>query len=134
MQGTWYWLLLAAELGLVILAAAAIAQSSSAARFCQGCDEWWKTKTVHKTHPNVGEELVSRARAGDWQGMLNVVSDQKTNEKNYCHIVLSACPKCSDGTVAINRAVNGTPKILLQSAVSSQDATTLAAGATPAKA
>jgi hypothetical protein len=133
-QGTWYWVLLAAELGLVMLAAAGIAQSSSAARFCERCDEWWKTSTVHKTHPDLGGELVARAQAGDWQGMRAVVSDQKTNEKNYCHIVLSCCPKCSDGTVAINAAVNGTPKTLLQADVPAQDAAALASGSTPAKA
>jgi hypothetical protein len=132
-KGTWYWLLLAAELGLVMLAAAAIAQSTSAARFCERCDEWWKTSTVHKTHPDLGEELVARATAGDWQGMRAVVSDKKTNEKNYCHIVLSRCPKCSDGTVAINAAVNGTAKTLLQSDVPAQDAAALAAGSTAAK-
>jgi hypothetical protein len=116
-----------------MLAAAAIAQSTSAARFCERCDEWWKTSTVHKTHPDLGEELVARATAGDWQGMRAVVSDKKTNEKNYCHIVLSRCPKCSDGTVAINAAVNGTAKTLLQSDVPAQDAAALAAGSTAAK-
>jgi hypothetical protein len=126
-QGPWYWVLLAAELGLVMLTASAIAQSSSTARFCERCDEWWKTSTVHKTHPDLGEQLVARAQAGDWQGLRAVVSDKKTNEKNFCHVALSRCPKCSDGTIAINSTVNGTPKTLLQAPVDAQGAAMLAA-------
>jgi hypothetical protein len=80
---------MAVACGMVMLAAAAIAQSSAASRFCERCDEWWKTTTVHKTHPDMEEALVAKAQAGDWQGLRAVVSDQKTNEKNYCHIILS---------------------------------------------
>ena len=126
-KGAWYWGLLALEIGIVVLTASALGQSSASARFCERCDVWWQDKAVHKVHFSGTEEMVAQAQARDWNALRAVTTPKKPTDKQYCTAQLQRCPKCSDATMKILSNNGGAIKTVFQSRLEPQEAQLLAA-------
>lgn len=121
-KGAWYWGLLALEIGLVVLTASALAQSTASARFCERCEVWWNTLLLHRSHVDDAAGMVARAQERDWSNLRQVSSPKKPTDKIYCKAEMKRCPQCSEATITIQAANGGTPKTVYESALQPQEA------------
>lgn len=132
-SGPWYWALLCAEIGIVVLVSGGLAQAAASAPFCERCDGWYKKSTVHKTHVEQAPAMLERVQAGRWDAVREVPvlssKNKKPDDKNHADVVLTHCSGCSDGWAALTCTVQNGAKTLAQSRLDTQTVAVLAAGA-----
>lgn len=112
-RGNAYWIMLAAEVLLVVFVAGMLARGAAAEPFCERCDQWFAQTQVLRVHPVQNPLLLEKANAKDWAGLLDVPVGQTWDTKNHSDVTLSRCEKCSDATLTIKSTKGNSEKKLL---------------------